>query len=127
MMELPLWWSETRERNAHTVFVTKTGKARVYVRRNVVDPRVIEIASISTMRGFGVARALYRTFLADIPAIAENILNPALDRMLERWGWTHAYYDLANIPTRVNPAFMKCFPHYTEAHSAFHAVLLSRK
>ncbi len=126
MMELTHWWEQGRERNAHTRFTTRTGAARVYVRRNIADGRVIEIASISTIKGFGVARALYRTFLAEIPAIAENILNPDLDRMLERWGWTHAYRDLADTPTRVNPAFMRCFPDYANAHSAFHAILLSR-
>lgn len=121
------WWANYSDRNAHTVYAVPTGRMRVYARRNSADPAVIEIANVSTISGYGAARSLYRTFLADIPAIAENILNPELDKMLDRWGWDFAYRDLLGTPTRVNKAFQRMFPQYDKAHSAFAAILLAKR
>ena len=125
-IELAEWWHSGRGRNSWTIFQTKSGTLSVYVRRNVLDNSVMEIASVSTLDGFGGARALYREFTADIPAIAENILNPDLDQLLHRWGWTQVYYDMGGTPSRVNPEFMRRFPQYAEARSALHAIMLSR-
>lgn len=124
--DLATWWFSGRGRNSWTVFECKTGAMSVYARRNAADQSVIEIASVSSIAGFGASRALYRTFCADIPAIAENILNPELDSFLARWGWDHAYYDLGGTPTRVNKAFQKRFPTYAEAHSPYVAIVSSR-
>lgn len=121
------WWKSGKGRNQWTVYSVPTGSVSVYARRNIVDPRVIEIVSISTIDGFGAARSLYRTFLADIPAIAENVLNSDLDRMLEKLGWDFAYRDLADIPTRINKKFQETFPDYAQAHSAFAAILTAKK
>jgi hypothetical protein len=124
--ELSEWWADGRGRNSYTTYTTPTGSLSVYVRRNVADPSVMEIANVSTIEGWGGLRSLYRDFCRDIPAIAENILNPELDRLLARLGWTHEYRDLGGTPTRINPAFMVRFPHYAEVQSAFHAILRSR-
>jgi hypothetical protein len=125
-VDLDTWWETGKGQNAWTTFQTKTGKLSVYVRRNAANHAVIEIASISTISGWGGIRSLYRDYLADKPAIAENLLNPELDAMLIRWGWTHAYRDLADIPTRVNKKFEECFPNYANEHSAFGAVMRER-
>lgn len=120
------WWESGQGSNAWTTFWTRTGEAEVYVRRNIADRSVMEIANISTRRGHGNARALYRTYTRDIPAIAELVHNPELDALLVRWGWSHAYRDQLDIPTRINPAFMRRFPAYREANSVIQAIVRSR-
>jgi hypothetical protein len=124
--ELKDWWEAGVGSNTYTVFTSRSGVMSVYVRRNVLDRSVMEIANISSLEGFGGARALYREFCRDIPTIAENILNPELDALLGRLGWTHAYRDLAEIPTRINPAFMARFTRYAEANRPVHAIALER-
>lgn len=124
--DLPTWWVNGSGRNAWTRVRTSTGELEVYVRRLAIDPSVMMIANISTISGHGGVRALYRTITRDIPAIAELVLNPELDKLLVRLGWDHAYYDDAGTPTRVNKEFQKRFPAYGEARSPAQAVVLSR-
>ncbi len=120
------WWANGKGSNAYTLFETKSGKAKVYVRRHIADPRVMMIANIESISGFGIARALYRTFTQDIPAIAELVLNPELDALLERWGWDFAYRDYSNTPTRVNKAFQAEFPTYATAYNPTQAIVQAR-
>lgn len=108
-------------------FKSHTGHLSVYARRSIFDPEVIEIANLETLGGLTGIRALYRDYLHDIPAIAEQIINPGLNQLLEKWGWTYVYRDLALIPTRINPAFMKRFPRFAEAKDARAAMYLDRK
>lgn len=117
------WWENGKENRAWCLFKTHTGLLQVYARRSIFDRSVIEIANIGSIEGFGI-RTLYRDWLKDIPAISEQIINPDLDKLLERLGWTHTYRDLADIPTRINPAFMARFPRYAEAQNAHHAIRL---
>ena len=125
-MELEDWWESGIGSNSYVTLTTKTGKLSVYLRRHIADKSVMMIASVSTISGYGGIRKLYRSATRDIPAIAENILNPDLDAILERWGWTHCYRDLAGIPSRVNPAFCERFPNYANARTAFEAIMLTR-
>lgn len=124
--DLREWWESGQGRNSYTTFACRSGKLSVYVRRNIADPSVMEIANVLTLEGFGGTRALYRDFCRDIPAIAENVLNPDLDAVLEKLGWSHAYRDQLDTPTRINPAFMERYPAYAEAGSAFQAIMLSK-
>lgn len=126
MTELKDWWASGVGRSSYTDFTTRTGKLHVYVRRHIADPTVMMIANVGTVSGWGASRTLYREFTKDIPTIAECILNPELDQMLKRWGWDHAYYDLADIPTRVNQAFVDRFPTAPTAASAGAAIMAER-
>ena len=80
--DLMEWWNTGQGRNANTILETKSGSMKVYVRRNAADTSVMEIAAVSTLHGFGASRVLYGSLTRDIPAIAENILNPQLDTYL---------------------------------------------
>lgn len=120
------WWTNGRGNNAWTIFEVPTGAVEVYVRRNIADRSVLEIANISSAHGFGGARMLYRSFVRDIPAVAELVHNPELDAMLVRWGWDHAYRDQMEVPTRVNKAFQERFPAYAESQSVIQAIVKSR-
>ncbi len=117
------WWKSGKGYNAYTRFTTPTGKADVYLRRHIADPKVMMIANISLVSGYGVSRPLYRTYTRDIPAIAENILNSQLDALLERWGWDFAYRDQLGTPTRINKAFQKAYPNFAEAQSPSQAIV----
>lgn len=121
------WWVAGHGVNAITVLRTKTGEMEVYVRRHIADQSVMMIASVSTRKGFGGARLLYGSLTRDIPAIAEQIINPDLDAYLAKNGWDWAYYDLGGIPTRINQAFQRRFPLFREAKSSFHAIMMSRE
>ena len=128
-MEVPHlrdWWASGVGSNSYTRFETSTGALSVYVRRHIADRDVMMIANVSTVSGFGASRTLYREFCHDIPTIAENILNDDLDGLLERWGWTGLYRDDAQIPSRVNQAFMDRYPEWNMASTAGQAILRAR-
>lgn len=125
-MKLEDWIASGTRIRAWTEFRTKHGLLEVYVRRSIFCPEVVEIANVRSLDGFGGIRPLYRKLFADIPAIAEQVLNPDLDKLLVVWGWDHAYRDLADIPTRVNKAFQQRFPSYREAHTAGQAMMKER-
>lgn len=122
--ELLQWWQTGQGRNAYTVLTTKTGEIEVYLRRNAFDASVMEIARVTTIRGFGGVRVLYGSLTDNIPAIAENVINPELDAFLVKMGWTFAYRDLLDTPTRINPAFMRKFSSYKDARSVSEAIFL---
>lgn len=123
-ISLEKWWKSGQGRNSYTVFTCKNGSLSVYVRRNVLDKSVMEIASVSTISGFNGVRTLYRDFCKDIPAIAENVLNPELDSLLGKLGWYA--YDCYGVSTRVNPEFQRRFTAYAEATSVYNAITKSR-
>ena len=126
-LDLLDWWNgNSRQRNVTASFLTRTGALKVYARRNALDRSVIEIATVSSLGGFNAVRSLYRTFCAEIPAIAECIVNPELDSLIERWGWDHAYLADTGAPTRINKAFQARFPRYAEAISPLAAIYAAR-
>ena len=108
-MTLDEFLKDEHVRNQWVEYTTKSGALSVYVHKHITDKRVITIANVMTLYGYGSIRRLYTNTFANIPAIAESIINPDLDKMLEKWGWTTAYYDLAGIPTRTNPKFDQMF------------------
>lgn len=128
-LTLTEWWATPDHycRNPWLLHESNTGAVEVYVHRFPLDKRVLTVASVNTVHGWGAARHLYRTFCRDIPTIAEQILNPELDVWLARTGWSQVYYDLAEIPTRVNQAFMQTFPDAAQAGSAYQAVYTAAK
>lgn len=124
------WWKYPQRRyprNPYVTHATRTGAVSVYVRRSLAAPPhapVLEIASITTEWGWGAARHLYCTFARDIPAVAECVLSPELDLLLQRWGWTTAFRRHPDEPpTRVNPAFMALCPRAADYHSPSAALM----
>lgn len=105
------WYASGTHNSAWTTYTAMAGTVSVYVRRAVVDRRVVEVGNIVSRGGWGAGFSFYRSALRGIPAVAEIIVNPALDALLERWGWVAAPTTDPDspAPTRVNPAFLAVY------------------
>lgn len=121
------WYASGTHASAWVSYATKTGLLTVYVRRAVVDRRVVEVGNIAHRAGWGASFSFYRTALREIPAVAELIINPQLDALLERWGWMAAPARNPDTPapTRVNQAFVARYGPPLPAHDASTCVNLA--
>lgn len=128
-LSLRLWWEQPDRYpwSSYVSYTTAAGSIEVYARRNIVDRRVLEIANVSTTYGWGAAWSLYTHFTRHIPAVAEQVLHPQLDAMLQRWGWTTVYRDIIGTPTRVNPAFVRLCPRAADYDSPGQALYRLRE
>jgi hypothetical protein len=114
----------SKQNNAWTTYHCNTGSLAVYARKNIFNRNIIEIANIASIEGFGSCFSLYKHFLNNIPAIAENIHNPELDKWLDKLKWYG--YDSYGVPTRINPYMMKLYPNYMNYKNVTELLIFER-
>lgn len=108
-------------------YSTKTGMVHVYVRKCVANRAVVEVANIFTRRGWGAMPHFYRRALAEIPAVAEFIINPDLEILLRRWGWVTLPVQQEPAPSLVNPEFLRRYGPPQACVSNSHGVMLATR